>query len=160
MAGLYAEASRFVPHCFPATDDEFGAALAGEGGHESDGRRLREQTVMVAVESGRGVGFVHVGVEESEKDQTLRGIVRFLWYPRGRRDLGQSLLDAAERWLRRHGVRTVSVYPETHRYRFYAFAHMYLSDRLDHIQALFLFYTNYGFRVADWTYGLGRDLGE
>lgn len=153
MAGLYADAAQHVPHCFPVEDDEIAAALAGECGDESEGKRLRTEAVRVALEDGRGVGFAHVGVEESEKDRSLRGVVRFLWYPRGRRDVGQSLLEAAESWLRQQGIGAVLVYPQTYRYRFFSFAHTYLSDHLDHVQALFLFngYRKTGGEVSlDW----------
>jgi len=153
VASLYAESTEHVPHCFAVEDEEVAAALAGECGSESEGRTLPSQAIRVALEGGRGIGFAHVGVRAPEGDESGCGVVRFLWYPRGRRDVGQSLLDAGEDWLRQQGVRTVLVYPQTYRYRFYAFAHMYLSDRLDHVQALFLFsgYRKAGGEVSlDW----------
>ena len=92
VAGLYAEATRLVPHCFPIEDDELGAYLAGECGCEFDDGPLRVQATKVAV---REAGYRHAAI----------------------------------------------------------------STAWDNYRA-FLFYTNYGFRVADWTYELGRDLGE
>jgi len=37
------------------------------------------------------------------------------------------------------------------------FRHAAISTALGNHRA-FLFYTNYGYRVVDWTYGLGREL--
>ena len=67
------------------------------------------------------------------------GVIRFLAYPRGRRDVGQALLTQAEDWLRKRGRKAVIVFPQAYRYPFYAFPHAFISNNLEHVQALLLF---------------------
>ena len=140
LVNIYNEFTRLVPHCYPVEGKELARAFGGECGVESDGERLDCETVYVALESEL-LGFVHVGqrhVNKEERGKCL-GIIRFLCYPRGRRDAGQALLDRAEQWLRERQIPSVVVFPQTFRYPFYGFAHTYVSDRLDHLQALLLF---------------------
>ena len=140
-----------VPHCYQVEPHELGRALAGELDSVEDEHRLASQVVGVANDDGL-VGFVHVGEREDEEQQR-HGLIRFLCYPRGRRDVGQALLEWAENWFRRHQVGLVGVYRQRYRYPFYGFAHTFLSSRLDHLQALLLFNgyeTSGGEIVFDW----------
>ena len=66
-------------------------------------------------------------------------MIRFLWYRRGRRTVGQALLAAAEEHLRERGMAQAVAFQQDYRYRCYHFAHAYLSDHLDHVQALLAF---------------------
>ncbi len=56
VARCYNDLIEPVPDCYPVPADRF-ASLAGLASG-----RLREEAMMVAVESGEVVGFVHVGI--------------------------------------------------------------------------------------------------
>ena len=91
-----------LPHCYPVRDEDFAAAVAAAEGEQRLGR-LHSETAFVVRESASIRGFAHIGIESPEKtDETGQGIIRFLWYDRGHRIAGQTLLDAAEEVL---GVR-------------------------------------------------------
>ena len=139
-----------VPHCWPVAASALGGIL-GEAEAEHDGVRLLEQAVLVA---GRADGFVHVGRQAVHKWQDHEaGVIRFLAYRRGERATGDALLEAAESWMRERGLERSTVMPQVWRYPFYGFSHAYLSDRLDHVQALVRFrgYTRSGGEVfLDW----------
>ena len=140
-----------VPHCWPVAPSTLEAAL-GEGEIERDGVRLPEQAVLVA--GAGGDGFVHFGRQAAHKRQEHEvGVIRFLAYRRGERAAGAALLEAAESWMRERGLEQAAVMPQVWRYPFYGFPHAYLSDRLDHVQALVRFggYTRCGGEVfLDW----------
>ena len=140
-----------VPHCWPVPPSTLEAML-GEGEVERDGVRLLEQAVLVA--GAGGEGFVHVGRQAVHKGQDHEvGVIRFLACRRGERAAGDALLEAAESWMRERGLRQSTVMPQVWRYPFYGFPHAYLSDRLDHVQALVRFrgYTRTGGEVfLDW----------
>lgn len=64
------------------------------------------------------------------------GVIRFFAYRRGQRHVGDALLVAAESWMQGRGLKQSKVMPQPWRYPFYGFPHSYMSDHLDHIQAL------------------------
>ena len=137
LTRLYNELTGPVPHCSAITATELAAAFAGDCGYEAYGERLEQEAVFVALER-EVMGFVHVGqgkTRQRDGGQPL-GSLRFLAYPRGRRDAGQALLERAETWLRAAGLDSVLVYRQAYRYPFYHFAHAFLSNHLEHIQAL------------------------
>ena len=97
------------------------------------------RSVFVAVDRSV-IGFMHVGEGKvGSKDDTRQGNIRFLAYPRGRRDAGQALLDRGEAWLRARDLTSVLAYRQAYRYPFYHFSHAFLSNHLEHIQSLLLF---------------------
>jgi GNAT superfamily N-acetyltransferase len=136
---LYNDLIKPVPHCYPIQANELTGAFAGECGYESCGEHLTQEQVFVALDR-EVTGFVHVGAGTSSEGDDLRpqGIIRFLVYPRGRRNVGQALLERAEGWLRTHKLYSVLVYRQEYRYPFYHFPHAYVSNHLEHIQALLL----------------------
>ena len=151
-----------VPHCWPVMSSSLDETL--QAGPETPSSldetlqtgeaepRLLEQAVLVA-DSG-GDGFIHVGRQATNKWQEDEiGVIRFLAYRRGERAVGAALLAAAESWMRERDLRRSVVMPQPWRYPFYAFPHAYLSDHLDHVQALLRFrgYTKTGGEVfLDW----------
>lgn len=139
-----------VPHCWPVAASALGGIL-GAAEAEHDGVRLLEQAVLVA---GSADGFVHVGRQAVHKWQDHEvGVIRFLACRRGERAVGDALLQAAESWMRERGLGHSTVMPQVWRYPFYGFPHAYLSDHLDHVQALVRFrgYTRSGGEVfLDW----------
>ena len=140
-----------VPHCWPVAPSTLEGVL-GEGEAEHDEVRLLEQAVLVA---GSGAeGFVHVGRQAVHKWQEHEvGVIRFLAYRRGERAVGDALLEAAESWMRERRLEHGTVMPQVWRYPFYGFPHAYLSDHLDHVQALVRFrgYKRSGGEVfLDW----------
>ena len=140
LTTLYNQFTRAVPHCYPIEAKELARAFGGAYGIESRGETLACDAVYVALDSEL-LGFVHVGQrrDDHEDKSQCPGVIRFLCYPRGRRDAGQALLDRAEKWLRGRRIRSVAVFPQKFRYPCYGFAHSHVSDRLDHLQALLLF---------------------
>ena len=140
-----------VPHCWPVAPSSLDETLqAGE--IEREETRLLEQAVLVA--GSGGDGFVHVGRQATNKWRKDEiGAIRFLAYRRGERAVGDALLAAAESWMRERNLRRSVVMPQPWRYPFYAFPHAYLSDHLDHVQALVRFrgYAKTGGEVfLDW----------
>jgi GNAT superfamily N-acetyltransferase len=154
LTALYNDLTQSVPHCLPIEAEELAAAFGGECGIESYGDSLTTEVVFVAIDR-EAVGFVHVGEAsvEQEHGAAAQGVIRFLAYPRGRRDVGQALLDRAEKWLYQRQLAAVTIFPQTYRYPFYAFGHAYLSNHLDHVQSL-LFFNGYhcsgGEIFLDW----------
>ena len=140
VTALYNEATEFVPNCWPVGEGEFAGAVAGVLGGKSDGgpEGVEEQQLVVAVDGGEVLGFVHFGRYRGDEDDEV-GAICFICYRRGRRDVGQALVRGAERWFTAKGFAAVVAFQQRHRYRFYGFAHTYLSDRLDHVGALLQF---------------------
>jgi len=129
---------RHVPHCFPVTQDALGAVIAADAGEAKSDEAVRSGKAFVAIENGTVTGFIDVAVGRPKPDREEQGVIRFLWYAPGSRCPGQSLLDAGE----------------THAL---GFRHAAISTAL-HNHRAFLFYSNFGYHVADWTYDSRRDL--
>ena len=155
VVGLYNQMTKGVPHCHPITPSDLAEAFNGGCGIESDGRKMRKEAILVAVED-EPIGFVHVGegiTPEKLGIEGVQGNIRFLCYPRGRRDVGQLLLEHAEAWVRDAGLDSMLVYRQNYRYPFYHFAHAFISNHLEHVQALLLLneYVTCGGEVfLDW----------
>jgi ribosomal protein S18 acetylase RimI-like enzyme len=143
-----------VPHCFPVSVPAFAEALAPAIGEGAPKGRVRDEVVFVAREGDVILGFLHAGVAEpKEESQSPEGVVRFFDYQRGERATGQALLDAGHEYLRSLGQRVVKAFCSDLRYRFYHVACAYLSNRLDHVQALLQFngYEPFGGEIIfDW----------
>ena len=135
LASLYNKATEKVPHCQPASPDQF-RELAQVLGLET-GEDIRHEHIEVVREGSAITGFAHSGVAEPRKpgDEPY-GIIRFLWYEPGHRRAGQLLLSSAERRLVEHGLATTAAFDQEHRYPFYHLSHAYLSQQLGHVQAL------------------------
>ncbi|MHC4249141.1 MAG: GNAT family N-acetyltransferase [Planctomycetota bacterium] len=160
LALLYSRAVGPVPHCHPVSGDEFSKALVGLGGLAGDGKsdgssdkRMRAEAVLVATEDDRAVGFAHVGIgrlregaSDGEDTETEQGIIRFLWHERGGRAAGQALVAAAENALRARGAARVLAFTQMFRYPFYHLGYAYVSNAMDHVQALLAFS---GYRRVD-----------
>ncbi|NKB66433.1 MAG: GNAT family N-acetyltransferase [Candidatus Latescibacteria bacterium] len=141
-----------VPHCWPVAASVLGTSLA-EKDIERDWARLLEQVVLVAAEGAKISGFIHLGRQAANKWQDEHGVIRFLAYRRGQRPVGDALLAAAESWMREHKLPRSVVLPQPWGYSFYGFPHTYLSDHLDHVQALLRYrgYSKSGGEVfLDW----------
>ena len=143
MAGQVAKhhyvVTRDVPHCYPVSEEETVAALFPAAGGQSDAR-LRDETAFVARSGSSVLGFAHVALEPSGNPFAAdNGIIRFLSYAPGERKTGQALVDAAERHLRERTIRALLAFPSRYRFPVYHFANAYLSDHLDHVQALLAF---------------------
>ncbi|MCP4639101.1 MAG: GNAT family N-acetyltransferase [bacterium] len=138
IAAAYNRAVRRVPHCLPASD----AAVATALFPESPNGPLRDQTVLAIRTGGRIAGFAHAVMDPPDPkkpNEPPKGVIPFLWYERGKRAVGQRLIDAACEHVRGAGATTIDAFPQHHRYPFYHLRAAYLSERLDHVQALFQF---------------------
>ena len=130
-----------MPNSWPVASAEMAGALGAATGADGDGgpQKVEDQVVEVAVEGGAVAGFVHYGTDRRESDEPPRGAICFLQYDRDRRAVGQALLATAEDAFGRRGHMQVSAFRQNYRYRFYGFAHAFLSDHLDHVSALLQF---------------------
>ncbi|MDP6015041.1 MAG: GNAT family N-acetyltransferase [Candidatus Latescibacteria bacterium] len=139
-----------VPHCWPVSEAQLADVLAAPAHLKRNKHVLLEQAVLVAAPAG---GFIHVGLHGRDDGEADLGIIRFLGYPRSDRALGDALLAAGQQWLRDRGAESVCGGSPTWRYAFHGFPNCYLSDRLDHVQALLQFrgYQKTGGEVfLDW----------
>lgn len=128
-----------VPKCYPVEAEEFAAAIRGVTTGKADKKEggLDSETAFVAVVNGTVQAFIHVGIGQvGENREEDIGVIRFMGYERGARRVGQAVLEEAEAYLKTFNVSRIFAYPQDCRYRFYHFAHAYLSDALDQVQGL------------------------
>ena len=128
-----------VPHCYPVNEEEFSIAIRGVMTGKADKKDggLDSETVFVAMMNGAVQAYIHVGIGQvgDNREEDI-GVIRFLSYERGARHIGQAALEKAEAYLKTYGISRISAFSQDCRYRFYHFAHAYLSDALDQVQAL------------------------
>jgi GNAT superfamily N-acetyltransferase len=137
MVRIYNDSVRFVPHCSPATPQELAEAFAGVNPDGPDRRGMREEAILAAREADRFLGFIHVGLGfPRDASNPEYGVIRFFCYERGRRDAGQALIDAGESYLRRFPIDRIETADHHHKYPFFQIESSYLSERIDHVQAL------------------------
>jgi len=140
VAAIYNQGVRGVPHCYPVRAARFAASLAAASGEGEGDKGLRSEAAFVAREGRSLLGFVHVAMERTRKDRPeKRGMIRFLWYRRGNRAAGESLRTTAEKYVRARGAGRIVAFPRHFRYPFYHFTNAFLSEHLDHVQAVFAF---------------------
>lgn len=142
-----------IPHCYPIREKDFAAVLSPVFGEGQGHPRLHSEAAFVASEGRAVTGFIHTAVGPVEMEGEERGSIRFFWYDRGRRATGQALLEAAETELRGRGMNRVEAVYSHDSYPFYSVASAYLTDHLEHVQAL-LKYNDYvvkeGEVILDW----------
>lgn len=137
VTALYNEAIQDVPLAFPATSDEMASGLAGVLREGEGVSGMRHEAAFVAGEGGEALGFIHVGLGCPWRETTDEyGVIRFLAYRRGRRDVGQSLLEAGAAHLRAFPIPRIATFDHHHRYPFYQVDSAYLSERIAHVHAL------------------------
>jgi GNAT superfamily N-acetyltransferase len=107
-----------------------------EGAIDHEWAALQAQTVLVALDKCAIAGFIHLGHQAADSGNDAYVVIRFFAYRRGQRHVGDALLVAAESWMQGRGLKQSKVMPQPWRYPFYGFPHSYMSDHLDHIQAL------------------------
>lgn len=140
VAASYNQGVRGVPHCHPVRPARFAASLAAACGEGEGHKELRSEAAFVAREGRSLLGFVHVAMERARKDRPeKRGMIRFLWYRRGHRAAGESLRTTAEKYVRARGAGRIVAFPRHFRYPFYHFTNAFLSEHLDHVQAVLSF---------------------
>ena len=153
LAAAYNKATAGVPHCYPVAEGTFERGLSELSEDRKKHCSLGWHEVRVARDGDVVVGFVHPAIGRLGEDKNDVGMIRFLAYDRGRRATGQALLATAEACLRERGARSVQVCPQRAIYHFYYAEPAFLSDRLDHVQALLAFsgYAKAGGEVfLDW----------
>jgi GNAT superfamily N-acetyltransferase len=132
LTRVYNEAVQGVPHCYPIDVKDWISALNEEGG-----ALRRDESALVAVVGGSVLGYAHLAIGRARReDPDERGLVRFFWYQRGQRAVGQVLLEAAEAYLVGQGANEILMFPQQHRYPFYYLPSAFLSDRLGQVPAL------------------------
>ena len=145
---LYNGAVAAIPCNWPLTEAEFSDALLGNGTLSNRGRRLDPDTVYVARAAGTALGFVDFTVLGSG------GLIRFLAFPPERREVGEALLAAALRHLRRAGCTWAEAWQMKNGYPFYAAWHGGCWEQ-SHVTNLFL---AHGFENYHREVVLHRDL--
>ena len=138
-----------VPHCYPVTEEEFATAIQGATTGKADVKEggLDSETAFVAVTEGEIQAFIHVGIGQIGKNREENiGVIRFMAYQRGARQVGQAVLEKAEAYLKTYNISQIFAFSQDCRYRFYHFDHAYLSDALDQVQGLLGFN---GYRRCD-----------
>jgi GNAT superfamily N-acetyltransferase len=153
LTAVYNRAIQSVPHCYPVADEWLVRALAPTIGAGEAHPLLHSEAAFIARDGNAIVGFVHTGVGPKEEGEEERGVIRFLWYERGHRAAGQALLEAAESDLRHKGMSRIEAIRSADKYFFYHVSSAYLSDHLEHVQALLKmnsYQTVGGEVVLDW----------
>ena len=128
-----------VPHCYPVKEQEFATAIRGVMTGKADKKEggLDSETAFVTMVNGAVQAFIHVGIGQvgDNREEDI-GVIRFLGYERGARQVGQAVLEKAETYLKTYNISRIYAFSQDCRYRFYHFEHAYLSDALDQVQAL------------------------
>jgi hypothetical protein len=134
LAISYASAVASTPHCDPVDGSaaQWQAELAalpqeatGAGTDECSHRRI---ILAESTPGGDLLGFVDVCVWPAHTttawgpsstgtrvDVAGRGLIRFLWYERGERRVGEALIDAAEAHIDALGLREVTAFDQDFR---------------------------------------------
>ena len=151
LTQFYNRLTADVPHCYPVKEAELATAIRGVTTGKSDKNEggIDAETAFVAVSNGAVQAFIHVGigqVRDHKERKEDAGIIRFFGYERGARHVGQAVLEKAEAHLKTHNISRIFAFSQDCRYRFYHFAHAYLSDALDQVQGLLGFN---GYRRCD-----------
>jgi ribosomal protein S18 acetylase RimI-like enzyme len=134
---MYNQIIHGLPHSYPATSEEFSAALFAAASGAPGDERLHSENAHVTWEDGTPLGFIHTAIERPRREGSdPRGIIRFACYRRRHRAAGQALLTTAEDSFLEHGIATVLAFHQFYVYDFYHLPSVYLSDRLEHIHAL------------------------
>ena len=149
----YNNVTRHIPHCYRVDEKDFADAIAGIIEDGEGNEQLHSETGFVAKDGDSLRGFIHVGIRHASDERAATGVIHFFWYERGQRVAGQALLEAAEAYFRERNQVRVEAFSQSIRYPFYHFDNAFLSDHLDHIQALLAFngYARTGGEVfLDW----------
>ena len=141
LTQFYNHLTADVPHCYSVKAEELATAIRGVTSDKSDISEggIDAETAFVATVNGAMQAFIHVGIgqvrDHRERKEDV-GIIRFFGYERGARHVGQAALEKAEAYLKTHNISRIFAFSQDCRYRFYHFAHAYLSDALDQVQGL------------------------
>lgn len=138
LTEFYNNLTTEVPHCYPVEEEEFAYAMRGVIGESGNGDDdFEDETAFIAIHDRSVKAFVHVGYyEDGNSDKVNNGVIRFLGYQRGDRNIGQVILDKAEEYFRDNNVSRIVAFSKIYRYNFYHFEYAELSDTLDHIHGL------------------------
>jgi GNAT superfamily N-acetyltransferase len=137
LANAYNYAVRAVPHCYTVPAGEMADAMAPATGKGRSHKRLHSEEAFVAIEGDAILGFVHTALERpKEAAGEEKGAIRFFWYGRGHRKVGQELLNVAEDCLTGSGLGEITAFWQDYRYPFHGFGHSYMSDRLGQVHGL------------------------
>jgi ribosomal protein S18 acetylase RimI-like enzyme len=134
LADLYNAQTSGVYLCWPVSADQLGSVLNPVDPPEEMRERFSDGTTMVIRDEGALRGFARIGIHK--KDGVTRGVISFLVYERGNRRAGQMLLEAAHHYIAERADGPVLAFHQDYRLPGYHVAHAFLSDRVDHVQAL------------------------
>ena len=110
-----------LPYCYPVSVEEFDWGVRYDRykneTHHLD--RLHSHQVIVSKQGGEVVGFAHISIENDEDTGKQNGVIRFLSYVPGNREVGQTLLDEAESRFRAAEIGRIYAFLTPYVYRFY-----------------------------------------
>ncbi len=136
---FYNQLTTDVPLCYPIKEEELEIALCGvtTGKANKQEGGLDSEAAYVAISKDTVNAFIHVGIGQIGDNREVDiGVIRFLGYERGARHAGQTVLEKAEEYFKACNVSQIWAFSQDCKYRCYHFEHAYLSDALDHVQAL------------------------
>lgn len=144
LAQVYNEQFAGVPHCYFVSPDEFNAGIRYRKNANRPHRGLHSGKIIMGEQNGKIVGFSDVVVAETGKDgqRERKGLIRMLTYQRGCRPVGQAILEESEKYLRELGMNDIRAFRISYAYDDYSYSFYHLrfglvSDRTNHICALF-----------------------
>lgn len=156
LAEFYNQQVASIPFCYPVTGEELRRDV-WSWEEEDPGYDLYSEKLIVGLTDNRIVGFAHLaGLKETKEENPDAGLIRFLSYKPGHRELGQRILEAAEDYFGELGLdRIQAFFPKI--YSFYRFDVPSLSDRMAHVHGLF---GANGYRKYSGWYFMNRSLLE
>lgn len=137
LANFYNGQIAELPYAHAVSEADFDWGIRHPRYEENPHRDLDDEEVIVAKQDGQIVGFIHLADEKESHDdrQTPNGIIRFLSYMPGCRDVGQKLFDVAETRFREHGFSRIYAFLKNYIYRFYVLGYG-VCDRQGHLIGL------------------------
>jgi GNAT superfamily N-acetyltransferase len=134
LTTFYNRQTENVPYSFPVTPSQFEAGIRTQRYSDDPLPNLYGERIFVAKEGGEILGYSHAALDND--DDGRRGETRFFGYKPGRRDVGQALLEAAERYYVAEGMSVSRLFPNPFCYRFYHVG-WGVAETLLHVSGLF-----------------------
>jgi len=138
LAHFYNEQIADVPHCYPVSPEEFATGIRGPK-NDRHCKELHSEKIIVGEKGGKIMGFAHIDAGEMEFSDRkgIGGLIHFLTYQAGHRSIGQAILEECDKYLRGEGASQIWAFQNGCNYRFYHLGFGNLSDRMEHVYALF-----------------------
>jgi len=137
LVHVYNEHVVDVPHCYPISREEFEIGIC-DPKNDRHCKELHSEKIIVGEQDGKIIGFAHVAfgrIKFSDRER-CGGLIHFLTYQAGYRQIGQAILEECEKYLRDLGASQIWAFQNGCNYRFYHLDFGNLSDQMGHVYAL------------------------